>query len=312
VTRIGFDRATWTKVAGVVLAILVMLLLARQVLAEWRALDREILDQFHLDPLLLVAAWLVQTVGWLLVVDTWRRIVGNGLSLGRHLRLYSYSALAYVLPGSIWVPVGRVMLYRQAGVPVVTTGAAVAVEWILLGVAGLVLYGLAAPFSSAVPPNVAPLLAIGALSSVVVLHESVFGRVVGAASRLLGDEVPPPPLAGSTLLVLAIRQLGVLTLSGVSLYLFMLGVAPAASLPDAMAATSWTMAVSNLLAWLPATAVVKDGGMVLMLSPMYGSTVVALAVALAWRVWLTLASLSWAGLAALVGGRGRQVAEEAQ
>ncbi len=297
-------RLTWAHVAGASLAVIVTAAVVRGIVVEWRSLDATVLADFHLDLAPLAAAWLLQTLGWLVVVDTWRRLLeglGARLPFVRHLQVYSYSALAYAVPGSIWVPIGRVALYLRSGIPAVATGAAVVVEWMLLGVAGLVLYGLSAPFSRAVPPRWAPAVALAGLLSLVLLHPAVFGRVVAASSRLMRTRTVPTSIDSRHLVVWFLRELAVLSLSGVSLYLFMLGIAPGASLPDAMAAAAWMMAVSNLFALLPSTAVVKDGGMVLMLGPMFGSTVVALAVAVFWRIWLAATGLSWAGLAALAG-----------
>ena len=98
------------------------------------------------------------------------------------------------------------------------------------------------------------------------------------------------------------REFIVLTLSGVGLYLMMRAVSPAASLADALTVAGLTMALANLLAWLPMTGLVKDGAMVALLVPLYGSAAIALGVVIAWRIWVTLVSVSWAGIAAAVAG----------
>ena len=144
------------RLLGPALALCVAFLLVRQITGDWRSLPSDALAAFHFDPAPLVVAWLVQTAGWLLVVATWARILaglGHRLPFVRHLQLYTYSSLAYVLPGSVWVPAGRVAMYRRAGVDALDASAAIVVEWLLLGLAGLALYGFAAPFSQAIPPR---------------------------------------------------------------------------------------------------------------------------------------------------------------
>ncbi len=175
----------------------------------------------------------------------------------------------------------------------------------LLGSSGLVLYGRAAPFSRAFPPRWAPLLGAVGLLAVVLLRPAFFRRLVAFAARLLGQPAPPLDLTARDLLGWFTRELAVLALSGAALYLVMGAVSPASSLPDALSVAAWTMAVANLLAWLPLTAVFKDGGMVFLLRPLYDSAVVALGVVIAWRIWLTLVGLSWAVLATAAVRLGR-------
>lgn len=308
------NRSFAATALGVALAAVVLVALMRQVALDWRALEASALDYFHLKAPPLAGAWLVQTAGWLLLISTWRSIadrLGGRLGFVRHARLHAYSSLAHVLPGSIWVPAGRVAIYRHHTVPVFVTTAAVTIEWLLLGLAGLVLYGLSAPFSESVAPGWAPLLLVVGLGSVLLLHPAVFHRAVGIATRLFDREAELPRLGGRSILVWFACELSTLALSGLALYLFMIGVTPIQSIADAMAAAAWTMAVANLLAWLPLTAILKDGGMVFILTPLYGSSVIALGMVIAWRIWVTLCGLSWAGLATLLDSAATRRSAEA-
>lgn len=272
---------------------------------DWRALAAALGDQLALRPAFLALAWPLQTAGWLLLVDTWRRILvrfGVDLPLPRHLTACAYSALARALPGSLWAPAGRVAYYRRLGAPALDVGAAVLLEWLLLGLAGLALYALSAPFALAVPPRYAlPLAACAGLAAALLLRPRAFGAAARLAARVLQKD---PAVAGRS--AEAVRgglwrwlaaELAVLGASGVALYLVMRAVAPAASLGDAMSAWALTVALANLLAWLPLTGLIKDGSMVLLLAPLYGSVLVAGAVVVAWRVWMALCELSWAALA---------------
>lgn len=291
---------------GLAVALVVTALLVHQIARDWQRLPDDAFASFHFDPMPLAVAWLVQTAGWLLVVDTWARIVGRlggGAPYLRHLQIYSYTALAQVLPGSFWVPAGRVAAYRARGIALIAVSAAVVVEWILLGVAGLMLYALAAPFSRALPPAWAPLLSAAGLLALGLLHPVFFRRATALASRLFGRGSELPSLGGRELAGWLLREVVVLSLSGVALYLVMRAISPAASMPDAVAASALTLAVANLLAWLPLTAVVKDAGMVFLLGPLYGSSVLALGVVIAWRIWVMLVALSWAALVTLAMAR---------
>lgn len=243
---------------------------------------------------------------------TWRRILarfGIDIPFRQHLAACAYSALARALPGSLWAPVGRVAYYRRLGAPALDVGAAVLLEWLLLGLAGLALYALSAPFARAVPPGFAlPLAVAAAAGALALLRPAAFGAAARWAARVLRQD-PAVADRGAEVVRGGLRrwlaaELAVLTASGTALYLVMRAVAPAASLGDAMSAWALTVALANLLAWLPLTGLIKDGSMVLLLTPLYGSVLVAGAVVLAWRVWMALCELSWAGLAWAVGRGG--------
>lgn len=263
----------------------------------------------------LVAAWIAQTLGWLLMLWVWRRILarmGAAAPWRDHLVAQSYAGLTHVLPGSVWAPASRVALYRARGVAAWPVGAALVVEWLLVGIGGLALYGASAPWSSARSTAGAWPIALAAAGSVLVLHPSVAGRLLRWAHRRTGRAGPPPvaPDAG-TLAGWLGAELVVLAMSGVALYWLMTAIAPAASLPDAMAAWGLSMAVANLLVWLPATSLLKDVGMVLLLTPLYDSAALALAVTIAWRLWMVGVMVSWAAGATLVDRRSRAPGFEA-
>ena len=285
------------------------------VVREATTLDPDALVLFHFDPLPLAAAYAVQTVGWLLVVSTWSRLLGTGpprIGFGRHLSLYALSALAHVVPGSVWAPASRVALYRRSGVDAVRTGSAVVIEWLLIGIAGLGLYALSAPFASSLPPNVVRFLVLAAVAGLALLFPAVRDPLVRRAAQRFGA---PAEAAASALTQLTTRSIArsllfeitALALSGLGFYLLMLGIAPRASLGDAMSAWAMTVAIANLLAWMPLTSVIKDGGMILLLTPLYGSAIVAGAVVVAWRIWAISLQLSWAGLAWLIDRRAGRV-----
>lgn len=293
------------------LALLLILLLAWTLGRDWRAIPGEALTAFHLDPRPLAGAYILQTLGWLLVVDTWRRILGPeaaAVPFARHLRAHTLAGMAQVVPGSIWAPLSRVALYRQEGIGAARVSAGLAVELMLIGLAGLALYGLAAPFAAAAPPEWAPLLGLAAIAALVLLHPRAFGPLMRFVWRRLGREDEPAVPDAATLLRFFLRELMVLLLSGLAFYLLMLGISPAASLPEAIGVWGFTVALANLLAWLPATSLLKDGGMAVLLTPLYAAAMgdlgsgvlVAAGVTLAWRIWSLSVLASWALLAQLL------------
>lgn len=289
------------RLLGLGLALAVTVALAAQLARDWSTLAAGGLGALRLDARFLLVAWGIQSVGWLLVVATWASILGHvggpGIPFRRHLWAHTWSGLTNVVPGSIWLPVSRVAAYRGAGLHPVVVAAAMTIEWLLLGVAGLALYAISAPWSQM--PRAVSLIALvvaGALAA-VALHPRVFNRVLGRMAGRFGLTGAPPRAQPGDLVRWCAAEWVVLALAGLGLYLVMRAVGPVASLPDALAATGLTLALANLLAWLPASAVLKDASMVVLLTPMYGSVGPALVVVVVWRLWVAGVQLSWAGIA---------------
>jgi hypothetical protein len=289
------------QLLGLGLALAVTAALAAQVARDWSTLTHGGLAVLRPDARFLLVAWGVQSAGWLLVVATWASILGRlggaGIAFRRHLWAHTWSGLTNVLPGSIWLPVSRVAAYRAAGLHPVVVGAAMAIEWLLLGIAGLALYALAAPWSQM--PRAVSLIALVAAAALaaVALHPRVFGQVLGRMAGRFGLAAAPPQARPADLMRWCAAEWVVLALAGLGLYLVMRAAGPVASLPDALAATGLTLALANLLAWLPASAVLKDASMVVLLTPLYGAVGPALVVVVVWRLWVAGVQLSWAGLA---------------
>lgn len=309
----------------VVMAAAAVTVVARQGVADWRDLPRA---AFHFDGRYLAASWGVQTLGWLLSVAIWRRIVrGVGapeVGYRRHLVAYTWSGLGNVIPGSVWLPATRLALYRRYGVPAFAVSTALVIEWLVVGLAGVGLYAASAPFATAFSNAGVVPLAIAAVVALGVLHPRVFQYGLQMASRRFqshsetgprgahvpepGDRDPQPsgvptPAAALRPMQAAVLTLGeavVLTAAGIGFFLMMRAVAPAASLGDALNAWALSVAVANLLAWMPATVLFKDGAMALALVPLYGSLVVAVGVVVAWRLWMTIELLSWGIIASAV------------
>jgi len=188
----------------------------------------------------------------------------------------------------------------------VVVAAAMAMEWLLLGVAGLLVYAVAVPWSDMPRAiNLVALLLAGPwrrwpCTRVCSGRCSTGWRLASAWRR-------PCRAPAADLVAWCAREALVLALAGAGLYLVMRGIGPVADLADAMAVTGLTLALANLLAWLPASAVLKDASMAVLLTPLYGTLGLALVVVVVWRLWLTAVQLSWAGLALVVLRRGPKV-----
>ncbi|HQZ70719.1 MAG: hypothetical protein ACH37Z_02860 [Anaerolineae bacterium] len=324
----GHLRSRRWRLAGLILALGLVLALA----AAWSALTPQVRASFQLRPGFLALAFLIQTPGWLLAVDAWRRMLRatqpagapagpgdplRGMRFAEHLQGHTLAALAQVLPGSIWAPLTRVAYYRERGLGTLRTGAAMLLEMTLLGLAGLLVFLLALPFAVGVPPAALPWLLAAGGASLAALHPRVFGRLLALLARGLRIQpVPAAPRLGLLARLLG-QELLVMGLSGLALILVIRSLLPSAAHPaTVLAAWGLGVAIASLLAWLPATALLKDGGMIALLAPLclaaadgqaLPAAALALGLTLAWRLWTLLVLLVWAGGATVAvrrGGRG--------
>ncbi len=271
-------------------------------MADWRRLPAGSLAAFRLTTGPLVAAWSVQTLGWLLAVDAWRRILaalGFRAPLAEHARLYTYTALTQVLPGSFWVPASRVVGYRQVGASAWAVSAALVIEWLVVGIAGALWFGVSAPLGArAIGPRWLPWLAVGLLAATLV-SPGALARLGQKALAARGRQASLPTLRRRDVASWLLEEVSVVGASGLTLHLFMHGLTARSDLALAASTMGITVAVGAWLAWMPLTSVLRAGMMVVLLAPVYHSSVIALAVAIAWRIWCLLTVVSSAALAAL-------------
>ena len=240
-------RALFVALVAIAIAVGLLALIYGQLSDTWRSMPGEALAMMHLDLRLLALALVLQTVGWLVVVDTWRQIMGEAagaIPFRSHLRIHAFSSLAHVVPGSVWAPLSRLALYKRRGVASLEVAAALALELILLGMAGGVLYLLSLPFWSDGRPSPASvvLLITVALVAAAAIRPAMLSRILAFSWRKLGYEGPAPQVpSGPLLRRLLLREFLVLVISGFVLYLLMLGLSPSASFARAMGvwASAW-------------------------------------------------------------------------
>jgi len=130
----------WTK-AGVTtftLGFMVFLLIYNQQelqqFGDWRVYLSRCLVGFFLYPISLC----VQAVIWGLMMAR----LGGGRWGWKDIEIYTYTHLMKHLPGGVWYLAGRAMSYQEHGIEVSVTLAASGLEWLLLLVAAVMLYGV--------------------------------------------------------------------------------------------------------------------------------------------------------------------------
>lgn len=257
----------------------------------------------RLDPLLVLLSFMISSAGLLLCIATWRLILaGYGVrqTVRDDLRIYAYSMLGVVLPGGIWTIASRAALYNRLGANTLRVTTASVVETFLTGIGALAVYAVTAIVQPGTELWQRPELGVGvAILFLFLVHPSVFNPLCRWILNQAGQGHEALQVNFS------LRELGmwialetlVVTIGGGALFVLLnsLIATPTTVLVQMISAWAAAVAISNLLFWLPGTAVLRDGVMILALSPSLPVAFALIFVMLA-RIWAIASILLIAGL----------------
>jgi len=259
----------------------------------------------RLSPLLVALSFSAECIGLLIAVPLWRRLLAHYGIRQRwqdDLRLYCYSALGAVLPGSIWTIAGRSALYQRLGCSGARVAVAGVIEALLIGVAAIVVFGMLLIGHPGMGFWQRPELGAGVLAvALILLHPAVFGSI---SKRVLSrtDHVDRPvdsPLRVRELLVWVLLEAIVVVIGGTALFILLLSLVDVRADVWVPVVAAWAVGVvaGNLFFWLPGPAIVRDGMLVLAVQTSLTLPTAILFAVLA-RVWsiaslLVVAFLIW-------------------
>jgi hypothetical protein len=260
---------------------------------------------FQLDPLLVLLSFVIECSGLILAVPVWHGILacfGSHLSYRDDLRIYCYSMLGVAVPGGFWPLVSRAALYERHGVDGMRVAAASVVESVLIGLAGLVVYGLTTLLHRTEnvwqQPGIA--LAVAALAFVLI-QPPIFSRIIGWLPRRLRQaEEPAVSLRYTDLVRWLVLEGIVIVIGGGAVYVLLQGFTAVPSGLFFPVISAWAVAAvaGNLFFWVPGTPVIRDSAMVLILVQSLPASI-AILFALLVRVWTITSILIVAVLARL-------------
>ena len=258
---------------------------------------------FQLNPWLVLLSVIIEFGGLIFAVPAWHLILarcGGQLSYQDDLRIYCYTLLGVVVPGGIWSLMGRVTLYERQGVPGVQVTVATIVEYVLIGLAGLVIYGLATFLQPSQSMWQRPEVALTIIAIAVILVQPPFFNrftrwVLKQSKQTQGDLASLD--YGDLGLLLGLEILTIIV-GGTAIYILLqsfISISIEAYVP-VVSAWAAGVVVGNLLFWFPGKPVLRDGAMMLVLAQLLPPTL-ALAFVIILRVWHVASILLAAGLA---------------
>ena len=251
---------------------------------------------FNINLWLIVLSFIIECSGLLLAVPVWNKILGrfgNKTNLRDDLRIYSYSMLGVVLPGGLWSAVSRVAFYERKGIPKFNVLSASLVEFVLMGLAGLIVYGTITTLQPSEQIWQNPIIAILCIGlSLFLLQPPIFNRIVGLLQKQSNK-------ASTSLTSMSYRDLGlwlvmesfVVVLGGTAVFVLLRSITVVSLNLLLQIISAWAIAVitGNLFFWLPGTPIVRDGAMALILAQSLTPSL-AIAFVLLVRIW-TIASI---------------------
>lgn len=250
-----------------------------------------------------VAALLVTARLWVWVL----RRAGGKLATGEGVAAWMGSNLGRYLPGKIWQLTGIAAYLRVRGESgAAGLGASLALQAVVL--ASGVAVGLATLGMTALGGAEPWVLALGGLVVVVALHPATLRLLMRTGARLLGEPPPGGSLGPRDLALAGLGTLVVWGLYGIGFWALYRGLTPTAG-PGLVASTGMFAAayvVGYLVLIAPGGLVVREGAVAALLGSVVGVPLGAAAgIAVAARVWTTVAELAAFAIAVPAGLRSR-------
>lgn len=273
--------------------------------AVWTQGDHLLRSGIRLRLPLVALSFVVECIGLLIAVPLWRRLLAHYGIRQRwqdDLRLYCYSALGAVLPGSIWTIAGRSALYQRLGCSGARVAVAGVIEALLMGIAALAVYGILLIGYPTALFWERPALGAGILVvALIVLHPTVFGRISNwvLARTDQVDRSVATQFRVRDLLVWVLLEAIVVMTGGTALFILLLSLVDVRANLWGSIVAAWAAGVvaGNLFFWLPGTAIVRDGVLVLAVqtSLTLPTAILFAVLARAWSIasLLVVAFLMW-------------------
>jgi uncharacterized membrane protein YbhN (UPF0104 family) len=289
-------RATIWRVGQWLLGGLVVALAVRSVVRNWADLQAQEID-WVVRPTWIALAVVTMLGSYVLQIESWRRVVaslGTRLSWKQAAKVCTVSNLGKYVPGKVWAIAGAAVLAQREGVP---AGASIAAAVLLQGLAlasGIALSAFLAPelLQGMEPAVRLGIILVGALS-VLGSFTLAVPEARATLQRILPASVPTlPALSVGVLAVALLVNALVWAATGLAFVWLGQGLIAAPPIPWGVATAVFTLAyIVGLVAVVaPGGVVVRESLVVLLLQGLVGAKV-ALALAIASRILLTLTEL---------------------
>jgi glycosyltransferase 2 family protein len=285
----------WRRLGGIVFVAAALVFLGGFLLSNLRELQAH---DWSIRPGLLVVSFLVQMVGLASGALAWQlllRGMGIHIALLPLARVRFVSGLARFIPGKIWPFLGAARLAAGFEIPAAVTITSLAAHTVFALIAALMIAVYFLPLDTAPAGIHLELLRWIAPLLLVTAHPRMIGVALKLIARITRRHIAS--WAGSWidgLVLVAISVVGWL-ITGVGLFAFInsLTPLPAAALAPVIGINAFSFVLGQAFFITPAGLGAKEGTTVALLV-LYVSVPVAALLAVAIRLWTTLAEVALA------------------
>jgi hypothetical protein len=289
-----FSRWVSILIFPIAITIILVILLKTGTKISWR--------QIHFSLILLVGSFGIEILGLFGAIPIWRKLLSyHQISSGLwdDIRIYCTSMLGTLIPGGIWSMVGRATLYKKLGYNELRVVMANVVEILIIGISGLIVYAIANVLSPEINLFEEPIIGLLIVFlALILIQPRVFAKIAHwVLSKKKSDMEPFIRIYRfKDLIVWLFVECFVIVTGGLAIYVFLRSFiyVPISALIQVLAAWGIANAVSNLFFWLPGTPIVRDGTMVIALTPNIQAPSALLFVILI-RIWSIVSILLLVG-----------------
>ena len=282
-------RRTLLRVVQVVLALIVIALVARKIIAEWSAVTLA-LDEARPDWLALAGSGVMVLATYAVLIETWRVLLRgwqHEIPFLDAARIWTISNLGKYLPGKVWSITALAVMSREYGVTA-TEGATASVLVTLVNtIVGFAVATVAGASLLRLPPVL--VIAVAVMAVAVLASPSALPRLGLLAGKLFKREIVLRPLAHRVLLLAGVLTCVAWLMYGVAFWLFtrgVLGSAPGA-LRNYVAVFAGSYLIGFVAIFSPAGVGPREGAMALALERAGFTAGPAYLLVVASRLWLT-------------------------
>jgi len=288
-------RLSWKRLFSILLALSVFSFLGVRAIQGFQELSQSDIDFI---PGYLVFSFLCQFFGVLLAAAVWNNILSRiniKTPYRFDLEVFSVSALARKIPGTVWYAIGRLAIYSFEGIEKAPVVIGLAIEAISLALGGAIAFSLSLGMGLISFEWLNAKIFWIATPGLIAIVSILGPKLIDFAIRRTQKRDPPaetkvlPKIRTSDVLVWLSGEAGVAAFAGGVAYFVLRSIIPDSSVPYAavMGAFSMSMMIGPIAMWLPGDIGIKDGFMYLVLIAWMSSAQAAVIV-LAWRIWLSL------------------------
>ena len=240
-------------------------------------------SQFLIVIVIYLFALLLAVLNWSVIMHAF----DNKISLWMHAKIYLVSMVSRRIPGTIWYVGGRMLLYKQLGVPSINTASASGIEFIISFIADALLAAIFIPLGINLSKTWLIPLGIVVILGLYILHPTMLSKIMVRLKHPLAQPVRTGQVIGWLFLRLALVLTGGLMIFFTIRIFTPIGIE---SLLLVLGARALSGAAGMLTYLLPSSMGASDLTLLAMLSTII-PTPLATVIALLVRIYTTLFEL---------------------